>query len=113
MPVLENGSLPTITGNAQLTGVVAVGPDAEIDVVSSVSQTGVFDLSNVRPVLSSVATSTSNVLVSTATSLSQTGIFVYAAARPVLTGISSIVLGQTGAGPVIATPPATRQILIR
>jgi hypothetical protein len=113
MTVLESGTLPAIAGNAQLTGAVAVGPVVEIEIASSVSQTGVFDLSNVRPLLSSVVTSTSNVSVTTATSLSQTGIFVYAAARPVLAGFSSITLGQSGSGPVIATPPATRQILIR
>jgi hypothetical protein len=113
MTVLESGTLPAIAGNAQLTGAVAVGPDAELDVASGVSQTGVFEYSNARPVLSSVATSTPEVSIATVASVSQTGVFVYAAARPALTGISSITLGQSGAGPAIATPPVTRQILIR
>jgi hypothetical protein len=110
---LVSGTQPVSGGTTNLTDVVSVGPVVEIEIASSVSRTGVFDLSNVRPLLSSVVTSTSNVSVSTATSLSQTGIFVYAAARPVLAGFSSITLGQSGSGPVIATPPATRQILIR
>jgi hypothetical protein len=110
---LVSGTLPSAGGVSALTGVVADGPVTEIEIASSVSQTGVFVNSNVRPVLSPVVTSTSDVSVTTATSLSQTGIFVYAAARPVLAGFSSITLGQSGSGPVIATPPATRQILIR
>jgi hypothetical protein len=51
MPILEAGSLPTITGNLTLTNVIAVSPDTKVDAVTSLTTDGIFAFSNIRPVL--------------------------------------------------------------
>jgi protein tyrosine phosphatase (PTP) superfamily phosphohydrolase (DUF442 family) len=113
MPILEDGSQPTVTGNLVLTDVISVSPDMKVDVATSLVTDGIFTFSNIRPVVTDVISVSPDMKVDVATSLVTDGIFTFSNIRPVLTGFTGIALGQPGSGPAVASAPVTRQILIR
>ena len=113
MTTLVSGTQPVSGGTASLTDAVTVGPSRSVATANSLSTSGIFTYSAIRPVLLPTVTVPVPVTVATANSLSTTGIFTYSAIRPVLADTVSISLTQRGAGQAGTSAPATRQILIR